>query len=398
METKCKELEYIRNNVLTKQKFDDMVKKYEKNPFLDFFRDRNRYPGYRELSLIGKWLKALQGISGSDKVEKDLVESEEKYWHARLQLKIAASIKQSDDGNIICLEPDIIPKYLQDPKRTRKPDIEVTYTKIPGEKLYIEVVTFNKGIERIQKYQAIPQVIQEMVKCLKLNTKIGTNLYNLRTIPSEEDIEDALKKAGYNLKEGIISFTINLENFTIAVKEGKSPNVTNFAESKCEGKKMQPRGLPIIFARGIRDIIKKKSAQLPRDLFGVIVIDAANLAIGEDYIRDEIRNWFKNHTYCSKILGLGFISKGYGVEAGGYIEEANSEFIENPYCNYNYRINIKDIVDSLTETWHIDSACFGRYRTLFDDFYGRVPKQKYIHWQESPKKEAERILRMISTI
>lgn len=108
---------------------------------------------------------------------------------------------------------------------------------------------------------------------------------------------------------------------------------------------------------------------------------------------------YKISNYCPNILGLVFIyNHRYGGEPGEYIEETNFEIVENPYCNYNHRINTKDIVDSLTGRWHVDSACLERYRSLFDDFYGRVPKQKYIHWQEKPRREAERILRKISAI
>lgn len=512
METNCKELEYIRDNLLTEQKFEEMNTRYKSNPLLRFFRDINRCPGYRELSLIGKWLKALQGIPGLDKVEKDLVKAEEKYWHARLQLNIAASIERNANSKVVALEPEVhlfnwdnVPGndtgklinflkkefsidwaeyakiYKSDDEKTirifrdensaeitlngkkratlkidddettdlkvkekngklnlyrnRKPDI---HANIKGNEFYIEITT-KKELKAFSKYQNMGSEIREKAKRCNLNVYVNIN--NLQTLPGEKEIKHALKKVDLKIFKGDLPITVRENNFTLVVKEGNSPNTISLTGIKCETGDFQPFGYQRKFAEVVGTIIHAKSAQLPTNLPGFIVIASGmgsylnsicginvKVEIQNRFMRlylfdidvtfdDELSNgvisgelkdkfktkgfslseiaivtkekeneWvitdeekfifrkedgklkiYKMSNYCPNVLGLGFISKGYGVEAGG--EETNFEFIENPFCNYNSRINIKDIVDSLTETWHIDSACLERYRDLFAHFY-----------------------------
>ena len=76
VKTNCEEIEDVQNNILTEQKFGEMINNYENNPILELFRDVNRYPGYWELSLIGKWTKTLHGIQGLNRVEKNIVEQQ----------------------------------------------------------------------------------------------------------------------------------------------------------------------------------------------------------------------------------------------------------------------------------------------------------------------------------
>ncbi|HIH96013.1 MAG TPA: hypothetical protein HA348_00735 [Thermoplasmata archaeon] len=565
VKTNCKEIEYIRNNILTDKKIEKMLKKkyennpilelfrdekmlkkkYENNPILELFGDGNRYPGYRELSLIGKWLKTLHGIQGLNRVEKDLVEAEEKYWHARLQLKIAASIERNANSKVVSLEPDIylfswdnVPgngsesllKFLEDDHgigwtenaeiyksddgktirifkdknsaeitldwkkkkatlkisdgetselkvkkkngkldmyRNRKPDI---LANIKGNGFYIEITT-KKELDAFWKYQNIDLVIQEMAKLRKLNVYVNIN--KLQTFPEEREIKRALEKVGLELIKGDLPIHVRENNSTIEVKEGNCPNAVTFVECKYENGGFIPSGYPRRFAEVMGNIIEHKSAQLPTNSPGFIVIESGMgfylNAVGGSYIKVEIQNRFKRlrlfnidaefegdlsngvisrklkdiiktnpkgfslsetaivtkekenewvitdkekfifrkedgllkiykiSNYCSNVLGLVFIDNRRGVdEPRGYIEEANFEFIKNPYCSYNHGISTKDIVDSLTEKWHVDSACFEKYRSLFDTFYGRVfehvLKQRYIHWQEEPRREAKRIL------
>ena len=527
MKTNCKEIEDIRNNILTDQNFD-----------LEFFRVENRRPGYWELSLIGKWLKTLQGIFGLDRVKKDLVVAEEKYWHARLQLKIAANIERNDNSEVVSLEPDIylfswcnVPgndserllRYLRDDcnigwaesveisddgktirifkdeksaeitldgkmkKATlkindggtldlkvkkkngklnlyhnKKPDIRAN---IKGNEFYIEITT-KKELEAFWKYQNIDLVIQEMAKRCNLNVYVNIN--KLQTFPGEKEIERALEEVGLKLAKGDLPFSVRENNFTIEVKEGNSPNAFSLAEFKYENGEFLPFGYPRRFAGVMGNIIENKSAKIPTHLPGFIVIESDMgsylNSVGGSYIKVEIQNRFKRlylfsidaefegdlsngvisgklkdiiktnpkgfslsetaivtkekgdewvitdeekfifrkedgklkiykiSNYCPNILGLAFISNHRCVDTGEYIEEANFEIVENPYCNYNHRINTKDIEDSLTGRWPVDSTCFERYRTLFDDFYGRVLEQTYIHWQEKARREAEEIL------
>lgn len=538
VKTNCKEIENLRNNILTDKKFEKMITKYEDNPILELFRDENRYPGYRELSLIGKWLKTLHGIQGLNRVEKDLVEAEEKYGHARLQLKIAASIERNVNSKVVSLEPDVylfswdnVPgndserllKFLEDDRgigwtenaeiyksdddktirivkdknsaeitfdgkkkatlkisdgetselkvkkkngkldvyRNRKPDI---LANIKGNEFYIEITT-KKELDAFWKYQNMGSGIQEMAKRYNLNVYVNIN--KLQTFPREEEIKRALEKVDLKLIKGDLPIHVRENNFTLEVKEGNSPNAVTFVECKYENGGFIPSGYPRRFADVMGNIIEHKSAQLPTNLPGFIVIEPCMgsylNSIGGSYIKVEIQNRFKRlhlfnidakfeddlnngiisgelkdkfknkdfslseiaivtkekenewvitdkekfifrkedgqlkiykiSNYCSNVLGLVFIYNHRGVdEPGGYIEEANFEIVENPYCNYNHGISTKDIVDSLTKTWHVDSACFKKYRSLFDNFYGRVVEQRYIHWQEELRREAKRIL------
>jgi hypothetical protein len=544
VKTNCEEIEDVQNNILTEQKFGEMINNYENNPILELFRDVNRYPGYWELSLIGKWTKTLHGIQGLNRVEKNLVEAEEEYLHARLQLKIAANIERNDNSKVVSLEPDIylfswcnVPgndserllRYLRDDcnigwaesveisddgktirifkdeksaeitldgkmkKATlkindggtldlkvkkkngklnlyhnKKPDIRAN---IKGNEFYIEITT-KKELEAFWKYQNIDLVIQEMAKRCNLNVYVNIN--KLQTFPGEKEIERALEEVGLKLAKGDLPFSVRENNFTIEVKEGNSPNAFSFAEFKCENGVFIPSGYPRRFAEVMGDIIKHKSAKIPTHLPGFIVIESDMgsylNSVGGSYIKVEIKNRFKRlylfsidaefegdlsngvisgklkdiiktnpkgfslsetaiitkekgdewvitdeekfifrkedgklkiykiSNYCPNILGLVFIYNHGRVDPGEYIEEANFEIVENPYCTYNHGINTKDFVNCLTERWHVDSACLERYRSLFDDFYGRVPKQRYIHWQEEPRREAERILRKVSAI
>jgi len=544
VKTNCEEIEDVQNNILTEQKFGEMINNYENNPILELFRDVNRYPGYWELSLIGKWTKTLHGIRGLNRVEKNLVEAEEKYLHARLQLKIAASIERNDNSKVVSLEPDVclfswdnVPgndskrflKFLVDDRgigwtenaeihksdddqtirifkdknsaeitldgkmkkatlkindgraldlkvkkengklnlyHNKKPDI---LANIKGNEFYIEITT-KKELDAFWKYQDIDLEILKMAKRYNLNVYVIIN--NLQTFPGEKEIERALKKVDLKFKKGDLPISVRENNFTLEVKEGNSPNVISFAEFKCENGDFIPSGYPRRFAEVMGNIIEDKSAQLPPILPGFIVIEPRMgsylNSIGGSYIKVEIQNRFKRlhlfnidaefeddlsngiisgklkdiiktnpngfslsetaiitkekgdewvitdeekfifrkedrqlkiykiSNYCPNILGLVFIYNHGRVDTGEYIEEANFEIVENPYCTYNHGINTKDFVNCLTERWHVDSACLERYRSLFDDFYGRVPKQRYIHWQEEPRREAERILRKVS--
>lgn len=391
----CKEIEDVQNNILTEQNFDEMNTKYKNNPILELFRVENRCPGFWELSLIGKWLKTLQGIPGLDRVEKYLVEAKEKYWHARLQLKIAASIERNDNSEVVSLEPKIKSKYLKDYKRHKKPDI---LANIKGNEFYIEVATSRKGTERIQKYQEINLIISEMAKSLNLD--VTANIYNPRYIPGKQEREDMLKYVGSKFMKGILPFTNSKErkNVTINVKKGNSPNACSLAELKYENGKLKPYGVPRNFSSNIDETLRKKSAQIPTNLPGLIVIEGIGGldSIEGSYIKDGIQKQLKKSNYCSNIIGLAFISNHMCVDTGEYIEEANFEIVENPYCTYNHGINTKDIVDGLTGRWHVDSTCFERYRSLFENFYGRVfehvLKQRYNHWQEKARREADSIL------
>jgi len=218
----CEEIEEVRNNILTGEKFDEMIKKYEDNPLLDFFRTKYRHPGYCEISLIGMWIKTLvewietlQDSKNKKKMEDELhsimmnlANADEKYQHARLQLKIAATIHRSDNSDMVLLEPDIKPEHLKDPKRPRKPDL---LADIKGEKVYIEIVTKNE-IERYAKYYNIDLLVNEMAKSIDRNKNVYVNIDDPQTIPSVQEIKRVLRDVASRFQKGSFSFCIPKEH------------------------------------------------------------------------------------------------------------------------------------------------------------------------------------------
>lgn len=221
--TNCEEIEEVRNNILTGEKFDEMIKKYEDNPLLDFFRTKDRRPGYCEISLISMWIKTLvewietiQDSKNKKKMEDELhsimmnlVNADEKYQHARLQLKIAATIHRSDNSDMVLLEPyDIKTEHLKDPKRRRKPDLLVD---IKGEQVYIEIVTKNEA-ERYEKYYNIDLLVNEMAKSIDRNKNVYVNIDDPQTIPSVQEINNVLRDVASRFQKGIFSFCIPKEH------------------------------------------------------------------------------------------------------------------------------------------------------------------------------------------
>jgi len=217
----CEEIEEVSNNILTGEKFDEMIEKYENKPLLEFFRYNNRRPGYCEISLIGMWIKTLvewiETLQDSDKkkmkdelhnIKMNLINVDEKYQHARLQLKIAATIHRNNNSDMVLLEPDIKPEHLKDPKRPRKPDL---LADIKGEKVYIEIVTKNE-IERYKEYYNIGPLVKEMAKCIDRNKKVYVNTDDPKTIPSVQEINSVLRDVASRFQKGIFSFCIPKEH------------------------------------------------------------------------------------------------------------------------------------------------------------------------------------------
>jgi len=220
--TNCEEIEEVSNNILTGEKFDEMIENHKDNPLLGFFMDKNRRSGYYEISLIGMWIKTLvewietlQDSKNKKKMEDELhnimmnlANADEKYQHARLQLKIAATIHRSDNSDMVLLEPDIKPEHLKDPKRPRKPDL---LADIKGEKVYIEIVTKNE-IERYAKYYNIDLLVNEMAKSIDRNKNVYVNIDDPQTIPSVQEIDDVLRDVASRFQKGIFSFCIPKEH------------------------------------------------------------------------------------------------------------------------------------------------------------------------------------------
>ena len=206
--TNCEEIEEVSNIILTGEKFDEMAEKYKGNPIIRFFMDKNRCPGYCEISLISMWMKTLQDVPELVKVRKEITNHEKDYQHARLQLKIAATIHRNDNSNVIELEPVIEPNDLKDPERHRKPDI---LADIKGEKVYIEIVTKNE-IERYEEYYNIGPLVKEMAKCIDHNKKVYVSTDDPQTIPSVQEINSVLRDVASRFQKGIFSFCIPKEH------------------------------------------------------------------------------------------------------------------------------------------------------------------------------------------
>ena len=204
----CKEIEEVSNNILTGEKFDEMTEKYKDNPIIRFFMDKNRRSGYCEISLISMWMKTLQDVPELVKVRKEITNHEKDYQHARLQLKIAATIHRNDNSNVIKLEPVIEPNDLKDPKKPRKPDI---LADIKGKNVYIEIVTKNEA-ERYEKYYNIDLLVKEMAKCIDRNKKVYVSTDDPQTIPSVQEINNVLRDVASRFQKGIFSFCIPKEH------------------------------------------------------------------------------------------------------------------------------------------------------------------------------------------
>ncbi|NIA10216.1 MAG: hypothetical protein GWP10_10960 [Nitrospiraceae bacterium] len=204
----CEEIEEVRNNILTGEKFDEMIKKYEDNPLLDFFRNNNRRFGYCEISLIGMWMKTLQDVPELVNVGKELTKRKKDYQHARLQLKIAATIHRNDNSNVIKLEPVIELNDLKDQERRRKPDL---LADIKGEKVYIEIVTKNET-ERYVKYYNIDLLVKEIAKSIDRSKNVYTYTQDPQTIPSVQEINNVLRDVASRFQKGIFSFCIPKEH------------------------------------------------------------------------------------------------------------------------------------------------------------------------------------------
>jgi len=219
----CEEIEEVSNNILTGEKFDEIIENHKDNPLLGFFMDKNRRSGYYEISLIGMWVKTLvewietlQDSKNKKKMEDELhniimnlVNADEKYQHARLQLKIAATIHRNDNSDMVLLEPDDIkPEHLKDPKRRRKPDLLVD---IKGAQVYIEIVTKNEA-ERYEKYCNIDLIVKEMAKCIDRNKKVCVSTDDPQTIPSVQEIKRVLRDVASRFQKGSFSFCIPKEH------------------------------------------------------------------------------------------------------------------------------------------------------------------------------------------
>jgi hypothetical protein len=489
----CEQIEEVRTDILTDRKFEVMIERYEDTPLLEFFRYKNRRPGYCEIALIGMWIKTLvewiETLQDSDKkkmkdelhnIKMNLVNADEKYQHARLQLKIAATICRNDTSDMVLLEPNIKPEHRKDPKRPRKPDI---LADIKGEKVYIEIVTKNE-IERYKEYYNIGPLVKEMAKCIDHNKKVYVSTDEPQTIPSVQEINSVLRDVASRFQKGIFSFCIPKEhlfswdnipgndrerflsylsnhrdiswvegaeirksdddkaiyifkdensaeiiidekeeratlkigdgkpldlkvkkegdelniyhknNFVITVREGCESSSCSIGGIRCENGDLQPVGCYQRSVDVIRHIIKNKSAQLPTDLPGFIVTDLTGIGstgLEGDYIKKEMQRWFESHDYCSNILGMAFRSNRAYPNVVCCVEECYFRFFEND--NHNCGIDSKDVVNALRGSWHADFTCLKRYRDLFDDFYNRVPIQKYDHWQDKLMNEAKEILR-----
>lgn len=220
--TNGEEIEEVSNNILTGEKFDEMIENHKDNPLLGFFMDKNRRPGYCEISLIGMWIKTLvewietlQDSKNKKKMEDELhniimnlTNADEKYQHARLQLKIAATIRRNNNSDIILLEPPIKLEHRKDPKRRRKPDI---LADIKGEKVYIEIVTKNE-IERYAKYYDIDRLVNKIAKSIDRNKNVYVNTHEPQTIPSIQEIDGVLRDVASRFQKGSFSFCIPKEH------------------------------------------------------------------------------------------------------------------------------------------------------------------------------------------
>lgn len=402
-ETNCEEIEEVRNNILTDRKFGEMIGKhknnplcdvdemnqtdqskigkYEDNPLVGLFRGNNRCPGYREISLIGMWVKTLQDIHGLVKVRKEITKHEKDYQHARLQLELAATIHRNDTCNVIELEP---------PVRSGHADI---LANINGVDVYIEVKCRNE-FERFWRYQDIDLIIPEMARSLNLK-KISSDISIHHIIPSEGDIHDALVKVGRKLKNGILSFSIEEKEFTIDVKEGWESSAFDFMKYEYENGEFILSGYTVNITHELCNIIKDKSDQLPKDSPGLFVIKVPTYThnkIEYDYIEKKIQEIFENHRdRCSNILGLALIPNRHVMST----DDPIFENVENPYCTTKYGVSYADVVDVLTGNWEVDSTCFELYKSLFDGFYGKPRPQSPPHWQEEVRKIAEEIMEKV---
>jgi len=221
--TNYEEIKEVIDSIPTGEKLREMIEKYEDKPLLVFFRSNNRRLGYCEISLIDMWIKTLvewiETLQDSKKKKKmedelhniimNLVNADEKYQHARLQLKIAATIYRNDTSDMVLLEPDgIKPEHLKDPKRRRKPDLLVD---IKGEQVYIEIVTKNEA-ERYEKYYNISQLVKEKAKRIDRNKKVYVEACDPQTIPSVQEIDCVIRDVVSRFRKGIFSFCIPKEH------------------------------------------------------------------------------------------------------------------------------------------------------------------------------------------
>ena len=375
------DLRNVRNNILTDRKFEKMIGKYEDNPLVGLFRCNNKCPGYHEISLIGMWVKTLQGVHGLFKVRKEMTKHEKDYQHAILQLELAATIHRNDTCNVIELEP---------PVRSKRADI---LANINGVDVYIEVKCRNE-FERLWIYQDITLIISEMARILKLE-KISVNISIRHVIPSKDDIYGALVKVGHQLKNNVLSFSIGEKEFTIDVKESREPSGFDSMKYGYENGEFILSGHTVNTTNKTCKIVKDKSDQLPEDSPGLFVIKVPTYThnrIEYDYIKEKIQKVFKNHRdRCNNILGLALIPNRHAMS----MDDPIFESVENPYCTTKYGISYTDVVEVLTGNWEVDSTCFEIYRFLFDDFYGKPAPQKYVHWQEEARKIAEEIMEKV---
>lgn len=399
----CEEIEEVRNNILTDRKFEEMIGKhknnplgdvdetnqtdqskigkYEDNPLVGLFRGNNRCPEYHEISLIGMWVKTLQGVHGLAKVRKELTKHEKDYQHARLQLELAATIHRNGDSNVIKLEP---------PVRSRHADI---LANINGVEVHIEVKCRNE-FERFWRYQDITLIIAEMARTLELE-KISANISIHHVIPSRDDIYGTLVKVGHKLKNDVLSFSIEGKEFTIDVKESREPSGFDFVKYGYENGEFILSGYIVNITHELCEIVKAESDQLPKDSPGLFVIKVPTYIhnkIEYDYIEEKIQEIFENHRdRCSNILGLALIPNRHVMST----EDPIFENVENPYCTTKWGVSYADVVEVLTGNWEVDSTCFEIYRSLFDGFYGKPAPQKYVHWQEEARKIAEEIMEKV---
>ncbi|PXF59829.1 MAG: hypothetical protein C4B59_10490 [Candidatus Methanogaster sp.] len=310
--TNCEEIEEVSNNILTDRKFGEMIEKYEDNPLVGLFRGNDRRPGYYEISLIGMWVKTLQGVHGLAKVRKELTKHEKDYQHARLQLELAATIHRNDTCNVIKLEP---------PVRSRHADI---LANINGVDVHIEV-KYRNEFERFWRYQDITLIIPEIARALKLG-KISANISIHHVIPSKDDIYGALVKVGHKLKNDVLPFSIEEKEFTIDVKESREPSGFDFVKYGYENGEFILSGYTVNITYELCEIIKGKSDQLPKDSPGLFVIKVpthTHNKIEYDYIKEKIQKIFENHRdRCSNILGLALMVM-FQMKVGHFICEAN---------------------------------------------------------------------------
>ena len=243
----------------------------------------------RLLASLGCYLEKIRELEGYQHIKKKLESLDERFYPTLSEIEFIDLLLYNLQPTSIHLE-----HTFQTPKG-KHPELMVDHKSGP---VYFEVTRIMdyKEMSGIIAFDSVISAFQLSLKVLKnLNRRISVNF---KTLPNNGTIKGVLLDINNQLVNGIYSFQLKNNSYSVDISEGDGVTITI---------------PPEIIEKKLKDKLDEETKQFDEDTCNFVVLDATPAVLSLDNLSDIVRNYF-DYSCNTVVWGVFLVAKKWVIE------------------------------------------------------------------------------------